>query len=629
MLKHVVYHRFAVIFLLTGLFLLAGALPTYAQSAQLENALKLVPVQKGQVEYSIPAAADISKCTMERIKNETQDGVRILDPNGLILREFIATNGSKSINQWRYFRDGLEVYRDIDSDGNKKADNYRWYNTAGTRWGVDPDEDGIINSWIIISVEEVSAELVGSAATGDKKRFELLLPTVDELRNLGVGEEKLKLIVEKVRASRENFANAVQQKILPENARWVQFSGTAPSTFPTGTEGSTQDVDYYENALCSVDIGGKESQIWVGTLIRIGKTWRALDCPILVTSANVNELADGNIFSRPPVRQPGLGGDDSPNQADYDKLMDQIHEAAPAEAAKLYAKLVAMLNIDQIESPEDRDHWVRTFVNDVSAGVQQGIFPGGLPWLNGLYEKLAAKKPDHSLAALVKLRILNLEYDLDMANNVPWLTARTKLVNGLESIVESYPDAPDTAEAMLQLAIEDENVGEDEKALARCSQIVEKFASSPSAEKARGAKARMQSIGKPLPLTAKVYGKSDQSINLAGLKNRIAVIYFWTTWMSEPDKEADKLKGLIAKYKDLMIIGVNLDNDENSLKEFIAANRIPWPQLFEKGGMDSSPANQLGIFSVPTIIVIGKDGTVINRNARIDDLEGIISGASK
>ena len=47
--------------------------------------------------------------------------------------------------------DGIEVYRDVDSNFNGKADEYRWLGTAGSRWGIDDNEDGRIDSWKTIS----------------------------------------------------------------------------------------------------------------------------------------------------------------------------------------------------------------------------------------------------------------------------------------------------------------------------------------------------------------------------------------------------------------------------------------------------------------------------------------------
>ena len=48
-------------------------------------------------------------------------------------------------------QNGIEVYRDVDANFNEKADQYRWLATAGTRWGLDPNEDGVIDSWKMIS----------------------------------------------------------------------------------------------------------------------------------------------------------------------------------------------------------------------------------------------------------------------------------------------------------------------------------------------------------------------------------------------------------------------------------------------------------------------------------------------
>ena len=51
-------------------------------------------------------------------------------------------------------------YRDIDADFDNKADQYRWFNTGGTRWGIDKNEDGRIDFWQVISAPEVAEELV-------------------------------------------------------------------------------------------------------------------------------------------------------------------------------------------------------------------------------------------------------------------------------------------------------------------------------------------------------------------------------------------------------------------------------------------------------------------------------------
>ena len=58
-----------------------------------------------------------------------------MDRTGKILREFVDTNGDNVVDRWSYFKDGVEVYRDIDENFNGKADQHRWLNTAGIALG--------------------------------------------------------------------------------------------------------------------------------------------------------------------------------------------------------------------------------------------------------------------------------------------------------------------------------------------------------------------------------------------------------------------------------------------------------------------------------------------------------------
>ena len=79
------------------------------------------------------------------------------------------------------------MYRDIDSDFNRKVDQYRWLGTAGMRWAIDTNEDGRIDRWKAISPEEVSEELIAALGTRDADRFRRLLLTEEELQGLRLG----------------------------------------------------------------------------------------------------------------------------------------------------------------------------------------------------------------------------------------------------------------------------------------------------------------------------------------------------------------------------------------------------------------------------------------------------------
>ena len=77
------------------------------------------------------------------------------------------------------------------------------------------------------------------------------------------------------------------------------------------------------------------------------------------------------------------------------------------------------------------------------------------------------------------------------------------------------------------------------------------------------------------------------------------------------------LKELWNKYgRSFAIIGVSLDNNVKDLNAYLAENPLPWPQIYEEGGLDSRPANVLGILTVPTMILVDQQGKVVNRNIR-------------
>src|SRR5262245_26040691 len=166
------------------LVLVGMALPLRAANPTAEQALKLRPVQ-ADVEYDTPTGESLKGCTISGGKVNGASGWVVRDPTGHLLRTFVDSNNDNVVDLWCYYRNGVEVYRDIDSNFNGKADQYRWLHSAGMRWGIDKDENGTIDEWKTISAEEVTAEVVKAAAQGDARRFGLLLLDNEELKALG------------------------------------------------------------------------------------------------------------------------------------------------------------------------------------------------------------------------------------------------------------------------------------------------------------------------------------------------------------------------------------------------------------------------------------------------------------
>merc|ERR1711964_751541 len=156
-----------------------------------------------------PTPDDTDRCKLAPA--EGSNGWTLLDPTGRTLRRFLDTDGDKKLDQWCYYKNGVEVYRDIDSDKNENAK---------------------IEIWKRISAEEVSAELVAALRNKDQSQFKALLITTSELKELGLDEEPHKRIGEMVAASLANFNKRVQKMQVRGTSKWTNFSATQPGIVP-------------------------------------------------------------------------------------------------------------------------------------------------------------------------------------------------------------------------------------------------------------------------------------------------------------------------------------------------------------------------------------------------------------
>ncbi len=609
---------------------LAAALASQAlANPTAQQALRLAPVQKG-VEYSQPSAEEAAQCRIESQKLEAGASAWVVsDPNGLILRMFVDTNGNNTVDQWRYYKDGVEVYRDIDSTFNQKADQFRWFHTGGSRWGVDENQDGKIDSWKRISPEEVTAEVVSALAQADAARFMRLVLTDAELRTLGLGPERTEKLAEKLDGIEERFGTvASEQKAINETTKWLQFSSTQPGIVPAGTDGSTKDIEVYENVVAVVETGGQHGQVHIGTLVRVGPVWRLIDVP-QAAADNAGAIAGRGFFFQPggaqrEVRAGGPGEAVQELLAQLEKLDREAGGAATEEAQAQYtlrrAELIEKI-AQKAETPQDQVMWLRQLADMISAAVQMGHCPDGPQRLEDLYDRLAEKDTNQDILAYIRFRQYAAEYGLALQEpKRHFQSIQEQWLENLKQFVEEYPKATDAAEAMLQLGMANEFAGEEEEAKQWFGRVVSDFPNSPGAAKAAGARRRLDSVGKVLEFRGQ--NPAGDVVDLAKYRGRVMLIQYWATWCEPCKADMSVLKELVARYgQHFGVIGVSLDHSVRDLAAFVKENGLNWPQIHEDGGLDSRPANQLGILTVPTMILVDQQGRVVHRNIQAAELD--------
>ncbi len=598
------------------------------------QALGLRPIQS-DVDYDTPSEAEMAACTVEMKSDGRIAGWHVLDQDGQLLRRFLDTNGDNKIDQWCYYKGGIEVYRDIDADFNGKADQYRWMGTAGVRWGLDTNEDGKIERWKAISAEEVTAEIVAALALRDTARFQCVLPTAQELTALGLGEVQRREIAQKVAEASRGFAElASSQKLVSRNTKWLNFGANRPGVIPAGWEGATRDVTVYDNASAIVDTDGQAAQVALGTLIQVDGGWRVIDLPSNLSDARTASVLGGYFFQQAAFRrgeaataeEGGLSETVQNLLRDLEGL-DKAVDANPASAelAKLHARRAVVLEqlAQNAASAEERETWIRQLANGLTAAVQAGSFPAGIDRLKTLGEKLKQQPTDAGLAAHVEFLYLSAQYSQQLQQaDADYPKIQGDWLAALEKFVAANPTCEDAPEAMLQLAVAQEFDGKYEAAIDWYAKIATQFPNATQANKAAGAKRRLESVGKTLTLSGQAL--DGKAVSLDQLRGRTILIHYWATWCEPCKQDMALLKQAQAKYakQGFTLVGVNLDSDQATAVKYLQSNPLSWPQLFEPGGLDSRLATELGILTLPTMLLIDKDGKVVNRYVYAAELDG-------
>lgn len=599
-----------------------GSATAFAQAPTAEKALTLKPVQK-DVPYQEVSGEEAATCRVVDLKEGGWSGWVVETADGTRLRRFVDTNGDKKIDLWCYYDQGIEVYRDIDSDFNGKADQYRWLGTAGTRWGIDKNENGKIDYWKQISAEEVSAELVAALAEKDSERFQRLLATESELKSLGLGESMVSRLAAKATKAAAGFAAlAKQQDVVGASARWVQFASTPPGIVPAGTESSTKDLRVYENAVAMFEDSGQGGQLLIGTLLQSGDAWRIIDLPQPVREGEPLAHTPGNFFTPGGASTAALAGR-APIGAETQELVSNLEQidrslasaTKPTDQAELNRKRVDVVEqlIATSSSAAERETWMRQLVDTVSVAVQSGTYPDGLQRLQRFSSELPAG--DRELQAYVKFQIINAEYVKKQAPDADFAKVQEWYLDELTKFVDQFPKSPEAGQALLQLALSREFEEKEKEAIEYYNKVVKAFPTTDMAEKAAGAVRRLESKGRSIEFRGR--GLNGEAFDLAKLQGRPVVIHYWATWCEACKQDMKMLRQLQSKYQSagLQIVGVNVDSTRAQAAEYLKANSAPWIHLYEDGGMESSGlVKQLGVQTLPMMMLIDASGRVVSNN---------------